>query len=148
MTHQRSSRHLLFDANSLLLVIRSEEEARSASIIEDSNILDLTTYEIGNSVWNELELLKFLSAEESKSLKENIGSVLSRMQKLFVGPIEFSEVLEIARAEKKTFYDSSYIYVAKRDNLTLVTEDRKLFKTAEKYVPAKSVHELLVKDGT
>ena len=53
----KSPRHLLLDANSLLLLIRSDEEARTVKspIIEDSKILDLTVYEIGNGVWKELE---------------------------------------------------------------------------------------------
>jgi predicted nucleic acid-binding protein len=145
----KSVSHLLIDANSLLLLIRSNEEARTKSpIIEDSKILDLTPYEIGNGLWKESELLKSLSPEEAESLTNDVSLILSSLEKLFVEPSELSNVLNIARSEKKTFYDSSYIYVAKREKMTLVTEDQTLSKVARKHVRCVSVRELIAGRGS
>ncbi len=141
----KSTRNLLLDANSFLLLIRSDEHARTVKspIIGNSKILDLTVYEIGNALWKELELLKSLKMEDAERLANAVNLVMTNMEKLFVGASEFSDVMSIARAEKKTFYDSSYIYIAKREKMMLVTEDRGLSKVAQKYIGTVSVRELI-----
>jgi len=40
--------------------------------------------------------------------------------------------MKLATKLKLTFYDSSYLYVAKKLNLTLITEDMELKNKAEK----------------
>ena len=136
---------MLLDANSLLLLVRSAVQNRhtKSRIIQDSKILDLTSYEAGNGIWKESELLKTLSAEEAIRLAENISLVLSTLEKSTVEAAEFFFVLNIAKAERTTFYDSSYVYVAKRDKLTLITEDQRLSKVARKYVKTATVREIL-----
>jgi len=136
---------LLLDANSLLYLIRSSEEARAvkARILEDSKILDLTLYELGNSVWKESELTKLLSLDDAGKLGQDLSLVLSNLEKMSIAGVELPAVLEIAKAERKTFYDSSYIYVAKREKMTLVTEDQSLSKTARKHVRTVSIREVI-----
>ena len=46
------------------------------------------------------------------------------------------EVLTLALKENITVYDASYMYVAMRDNLILVTDDQKLRNKASRYVKA------------
>ncbi|MFI5421798.1 MAG: type II toxin-antitoxin system VapC family toxin [Nitrososphaerales archaeon] len=145
-----SGRGFLLDANSLLLLIRSDIEARSVKsrVIQDSKILDLTTYEAGNGIWKESELLKTLSPEETNKLAVDVSLVISSLEKTYVEPSEFSLVLRIAKSERRTFYDSSYIYVAKRDNMTLITEDQTLSKIARKHVQTTTIREVLTKMKT
>ncbi|MEM2820015.1 MAG: type II toxin-antitoxin system VapC family toxin [Candidatus Bathyarchaeia archaeon] len=52
------------------------------------------------------------------------------------------EVLEIAIKEGITIYDASYIYIAVRNKLTLVTDDKKLINTAKKYTNAVTTTEI------
>jgi predicted nucleic acid-binding protein len=136
---------LLLDANSLLLLVRSDQEWGTVKfpIIESSKILDLTIYEVGNGIWKESELIRSLSPAETENLATNISVVLSNLAKSFVTPAEFNQVLTIAGAERITFYDSSYIYVAKRDKMTLVTEDQSLSKAARKHVRTMAIREII-----
>jgi predicted nucleic acid-binding protein len=138
---------LLLDANSLLLLIRSNEEARAVKfpIIEDSKILDLTVYELGNGIRKESELIRSLSPDEAEKLASDVSLVLSNLDKLAISAAEFPAVLSIAKSERKTFYDSSYIYVAKREKMTFVTEDQNLSKIARKYVNTVSISEVITK---
>ena len=46
------------------------------------------------------------------------------------------EILKIAVKENITFYDATYLYMAMKNSLTLVTDDEKLYITAKKYVKA------------
>ena len=46
------------------------------------------------------------------------------------------EILKIAVKENITFYDATYLYMAMKNSLTLVTDDEKLYITANEYVKA------------
>jgi predicted nucleic acid-binding protein len=136
----------LLDANALLILIRlgsATLQVKFSSILGSSSILDLTTYQIGNGIWKESELLKSLTPEETEKLASDLTLVLSGLERLSIEPSEFLAVLRIAKSEKKTFYDSSYIYVGKREKMTLVTEDQALAKAARKHIPTVSVRELI-----
>ncbi|MEM3974716.1 MAG: type II toxin-antitoxin system VapC family toxin, partial [Ignisphaera sp.] len=52
------------------------------------------------------------------------------------------EVMDIAVKEGVTFYDASYMYIAMRNKLTLVTDDRKLMSAARKYVNVVTTSEI------
>ncbi len=52
------------------------------------------------------------------------------------------EVMDIAVKEGVTFYDASYMYIALRNKLTLVTDDRKLMSAARKYVNVVTTSEI------
>jgi predicted nucleic acid-binding protein len=116
-------------------------------IIQNSRILDLTIYEAGNAIWKESEFLKTLSSEETQKLANSLSLILSNLEKLSVQPSEFTQVLSLAKSERRTFYDSSYIYIAKRDKMTLVTEDQNLSKIARKHVRVVSVEQLVANLG-
>ena len=48
------------------------------------------------------------------------------------------EILDLSLREGLTIYDASYIYVAMKEKLTLVTDDAKLRQVASKYVKTLS----------
>ncbi|MEM2642515.1 MAG: type II toxin-antitoxin system VapC family toxin [Candidatus Bathyarchaeia archaeon] len=48
------------------------------------------------------------------------------------------EILEIANKTKITFYDASYVYLAKSKNLILITEDEQLLKKVTSQVNAST----------
>ncbi|MEM5833775.1 MAG: type II toxin-antitoxin system VapC family toxin [Candidatus Aenigmatarchaeota archaeon] len=52
------------------------------------------------------------------------------------------EVIDIAVREGVTFCDASYMYIALRNKLTLVTDDRKLMSVARKYVNVVTTSEI------
>ncbi len=78
----------------------------------------------------------------------NLDLVLQSLEKVFVNPSEMQHVLNIATSERETFYDSSYIYVAKREEFTLVTDDQRLSKNAKKYVQTASIREIMPREKT
>jgi predicted nucleic acid-binding protein len=60
------------------------------------------------------------------------------MKELGLRDTSLASVMSIAKDERTTFYDSSYIAIAKARALTLVTDDRRLSKVASRYVNVKS----------
>ena len=54
-------------------------------------------------------------------------------------PDSFEKILEIAKTEKLTFYDSSYIHFAKEKELKLITEDKELKVKAQKHVNVQTI---------
>ena len=60
------------------------------------------------------------------------------MERLDSQSSSFEKILEIAKTEKLTFYDSSYIHFAKEKALQLLTEDKELRAKAQKYVKAQN----------
>ena len=98
-------------------------------------ILDLTSYEIGNVLWMEFKLGRIKDLDTVSHLFQQIINIIT---KEIIDNIK--EVLKIAISKDLTFYDSSYIYVAERSNLTLVTEDKELLS---KYTRAINTEKLL-----
>jgi len=90
-------------------------------------ILDLTVYEVGNTVWKEYRKGRIGDpALVIKMFKE----VMEGMEKLDIGE-EILEAFDIAVKSNITFYDASYICVARKHGLKLVTEDLDLLKFPE-----------------
>ena len=119
----------LFDASALVnLAINGGSKAADA-IAEGSGI-SLTFYEIGNSVWKLHYLLKKLSHDDAKSLLETSLQLFGRLDILNLTASDAIQVEELASVRKVTFYDSSYLYAAKKNKLALVTDDERLTRAA------------------
>jgi predicted nucleic acid-binding protein len=129
----------LLDASSLMLLIKKADVKLTVQCLQDSLILDLTFYEVGNAVWKESTLLKFLTLEEAKRLGTMAQTVLSKIDHVTHEGEDFQKILEIAQDEKLSFYDSSYVFFAKQRGLPLVTEDKKLEMKAKKHVAVQTL---------
>ena len=106
-------------------------------------ILDLTFYEIGNAIWKESALTKFLTPQEAEKLGTMTQTVLAKINRVTCEAESFQKILKIAQTEKLSYYDSSYLYTAKETNLPLITEDKELRTKAQKHVDARTVSTLL-----
>ena len=71
-----------------------------------------------------------------------MGKTLGALERIAPSSPDFSNILDIAVKERLTFYDASYIYLAKKSVLTLVTHDDTLSKIAKKYVKTVSVTDI------
>jgi predicted nucleic acid-binding protein len=71
-----------------------------------------------------------------------LRTILLRTKALSVEAHDLSKVAEVAEKERITFYDASYITVAKVRNLTLVTEDTRLAKAASDHTKTTSGKDL------
>lgn len=129
----------LLDASSLMLLIKKADVKLTVECLQDSLILNLTFYEVGNAVWKESTLLKFLTPEEAKRLGTMAQTVLAKIDQVTNEDGDFQKILEIAQHEKLSFYDSSYVFFAKQRGLPLVTEDKELQMKAKKHVDVRTI---------
>jgi len=127
---------LLFDASSIINMCGRG----MVDILVRGYTLDLALYEIGNAVWKHVYVFRRVSLENSLTVLDALVMVLGKMKRLKVeSPLE---VLKLAVEEGLTFYDASYLYMALKNGMILVTDDAYLRKVARKYVKAFSSREL------
>lgn len=121
----------LYDTSALLNVLLSKG-SKSLPLLSGQGVLDLTTYEIGNSIWKMSSLQKKITKEDACSLLDTCLKVRSSMNVLDIKELE-AEVKELSIKTKQSFYDSAYLVVAKKYGIELITDDKKLQKTALDY---------------
>ena len=133
----------LLDASAFMFLIKKSNAKSVIECLQDSIVLDLTYYEVGNAIWKESTLTKFLTPEDSKTLEKVAQTILMKTDRITIEAAVFQKILEIAKNEKLSFYDSSYIYFAKEKDLKLITEDKQLKAKAQKYVDVQTITTLL-----
>ena len=133
----------LLDASSLMFLLRNSHTEKAIESLLDSLILDLTYYEVGNAIWKESILTRFITPEESKTMERLVQEILRETERVTFEMESFQKILEIAKAEKLSFYDSSYIHFAKQGGLKLITEDKQLKAKAQRHVGVQTMNTLL-----
>jgi len=118
---------LLFDASAIINIC-----SRGGAEKLQGYTSSLAVYEIGNAIWRQIYQRSKLSMEEGVKALDVLHEVLENLEKLEM--IDPEEVLKMAVNEGLTFYDASHLYLAVKNNLTLVTDDEKLYRIAEKYI--------------
>jgi len=93
-------------------------------------------YEACNSLWKLAALLKTISLKDAVDVATTLKDLTTRniIQPVNFIKLDFSSTLKKASEEQLTFYDTSYITTAESTKAILVTEDKKLRKTASKFV--------------
>lgn len=132
----------LFDASSIVKALKQKR----LDVLAGNYTQTLAIYEILNALWKETAVLREgtrLNLDEALKLVEVIAEVLDYMVILSIRGLE-KEILKLAVEIRLPVYDSSYITLARRDNLTLVTEDGKLRRTASAIVKTISLDNLEV----
>lgn len=126
---------LLFDYGEKVLDIASEVSLY---------LMDLTIYEVGNSLWKLAFLLKMISLKDAVEVVEVLESLVKKrfIEIVYFNELSLPKLVKLAVAEGLTFYDSSYIAAAEKLNSVLVTEDRELREEAKKYVKTMSYEQL------
>ena len=118
----------LFDASAIMLLAKKYPSKASATL-EDEYLLDLTIYEVGNAIW---KLNKLINKSDKSSAIEAIDQAYYLTAMMEILKIEGVKghtcTMELAFDGNLSFYDSAYLQVAKRNDLTLVTEDERLLK--------------------
>ncbi|MCI4457487.1 MAG: type II toxin-antitoxin system VapC family toxin [Desulfurococcaceae archaeon] len=89
--------------------------------------LDLTKYEIGNVIWKEFKKNKI---KDLLVVLQMFKEILSEINELSINK-DLDEVEKISIENNMTFYDASYIYIARKHRLKIVTEDKDLLKFKE-----------------
>jgi predicted nucleic acid-binding protein len=131
----------LFDASSFIKALKLGRP----EVLVDNYVQWLTIYEVLNALWREAYLLKLASTDKVLQLVDVVVDVARYMRILGISSLE-KEVLRTSMELGLTAYDASYIVLAQRYGLTLVTEDRKLMSRAQKYVNVTPLDALLSRD--
>jgi predicted nucleic acid-binding protein len=126
-----------------MFLLRNSHTEKAIESLLDSLILDLTYYEVGNAIWKESILTRFITPEESKTMERLVQEILRETERVTFEMESFQKILEIAKAEKLSFYDSSYIHFAKQGGLKLITEDKQLKAKAQRHVGVQTMNTLL-----
>jgi predicted nucleic acid-binding protein len=134
----------LLDTSSLMLLMKTANLKTQLDFLQTSYLLDLTFYEVGNALWKETCLTKFITKNEAPTLQKNIQIVLTKTDKICCETTDFQKISEIAETENLSFYDSSYLFISQEKGLILVTEDKKLSSKAEKHIEVKNIATLSV----
>jgi len=134
----------LLDTSSLMLLMKTANLKTQLNFLQTSYLLDLTFYEVGNALWKETCLTKFITKNEAQTLQKNIQIVLTKTDKICCETTDFYKISEIADTENLSFYDSSYLFISQEKGLILVTEDKKLSSKAEKHIEVKNIATLSV----
>ncbi len=125
----------LFDSSAIINLCNREK----ASKLFNEWTLDLTIYELGSATWK-LTRIRKIKPEEAFTVLEALTGIYGKMRKTKIKNHE--KTLKIALKENLTFYDAAYISVAIENNLTLITDDEKLYKAARKYTKVLRSHEV------
>ncbi len=124
---------MLFDASSLIAVIIIHGR-HAIDILREQATLTLAAYEIGNAVWRKTVLKAEISLEEAVAKLARLEELFKLMRVYHPESKEdFAEILRVAARLKTTFYDSAYLYFAKKLRARLVTEDRRLMRAAGEF---------------
>ena len=131
--------------SSTIAIIFKRLKGEAVDVLEENIMLDLAFYELGNMIWKECTLKNLISLEEGINRAGQLAKVLEVVEAAKIRSSEdFKEVMRLATELRLTFYDTSYLQVAKKRNLPLVTEDRELRdKARQAGVKAVTVSELL-----
>jgi predicted nucleic acid-binding protein len=127
----------LFDASSFVKALKL---GKLEHLIK-SHIQWLTLYEVMNALWKESCLAKAIPVDKALQLMDIIVQIAKHMKILDISGLEV-ETLDTAIKLKLTAYDASYIALAKRYNLILVTEDAELKIKAQQLVKTLSIDEI------
>lgn len=132
------SKRYLFDASSLIYALKQAKP----DVLIDNYIQWLTIYEVLNGLWKEAYLVKSISSQEATSLVQLFKSAIEFMKILDPRGLE-DEIFKIAYRLGLTIYDASYIVLADKNKLVLITEDLKLREKAGKLIEVHSLEEIL-----
>jgi predicted nucleic acid-binding protein len=105
--------------------------------LKNGFISDLTFYEVGNAIWKSVSR-ELLTEKEARKLLEIFGEVAKILNVAVLEKEKMYNVLKISVKESITFYDASYIFLAVKNGLDLVTDDEKLRNVAGKYLKVYS----------
>ncbi len=93
--------------------------------------MDLILFEIGNVLTKRNdEKINNMPIEKIVELPKFIASVLQGVFRLEISRSEITGIPAMPINSGTTFYDSAFMYVCRRENHGLVTEDQKLQKKA------------------
>ena len=130
----------IFDSSAIFKAIKENK----IEVLTGNYTIELARYEIGNILWKKYALQRKATSQELKNLTKLTKDTLNIMEILQISCHE-EEILNTATKLKLTFYDASYTFYAKAEELMLITEDTELLKKATSYTKASKLDDILQK---
>ena len=94
-------------------------------LIEESIFPDLILYEIGSYLRNYKEIKK-VSNNETKEMTELFNYIIGKAK---IEGIKLNyEILDLSIKENLSYHDAVYLYLAKKHNLILISDDKDLIE--------------------
>ena len=118
----------LYDASAIMNLLT---DPKRVSVLAGNSVLDLTLYEIGNAIWKKMRADQ-KPLTDCIIIMQHVLIILKSMKSLNVLNVE-QDVLTVADKYNMTYYDTAYMVVAMKNNLELVTDDKKMKKSAIEY---------------
>ena len=132
----------LFDTSSIINIIKHLGK-NAINFLRNNYVLDLTIYEIGNVIWKETVLLRYLTENEASTMYEDVLWTINNYMNI-IRPRSPEMVLKLAMKIRLAYYDVVYVTTASEEDLTLVTDDKRLIKKIDDN--RRAIIELLRKD--
>lgn len=131
----------LFDASSVVdMLIGESGSDLDVRILFDEYMLDLTMYEVANSLWKIGMVNDNLTDDELEDAIDILDRLGTEMRLSTVINENLPPTMDVAQANGLTFYDAAYLATAERNDLTLVTEDSALRDSArDQDIPVDNV---------
>jgi predicted nucleic acid-binding protein len=101
--------------------------------LEECAVISLTEYELGNVLWKEAKR----NGIDFKLAAEVFSEALLELKKFSITSI--NDVLTLALERNLTFYDASYAFIAEKEGLKLVTEDKDLLKKCKSAIKTTEI---------
>lgn len=109
------------------------------SILGGNYTAILSKFELGNVIWKEVTIFKGITEDEGEKLYQFLLKVLETMN---LEDLKYNEVEKIGIKNRISFYDASYVWLARNLSLPLITEDEKLRKKVSGFVNVMSLEEI------
>ena len=101
-------------------------------------VSSLTEYELGNVLWKEAKTKDI----DFNAAAQIFSEALSEMKKISINGA--GEALKIAVERNLTFYDASYVCIAEKEGLKLVTEDAEILSKCRLAVKTEDANDIQV----
>ncbi|MBO3833180.1 MAG: type II toxin-antitoxin system VapC family toxin [Candidatus Brockarchaeota archaeon] len=129
----------LFDASSLVYALKLKQ----LDFLDENYVQWLTVYEVLNGIWKEAFLLGKLDVGKAVEFASTlVAEALGLLNILEPRGCE-REIMEVALKHGITAYDASYVVLAEKHGLVLVTEDKEFRRKAGRIVKIIGFEETL-----
>ncbi|MHB1811951.1 MAG: type II toxin-antitoxin system VapC family toxin [Thermoplasmataceae archaeon] len=120
----------LMDSSSLFKAFFIHSEMK-IGVLRNSSISELTIFEVGNVLWKKRdENLMSIPESDLYQVAQRIESVIAFLVRSPISSNELTSIFRLSLETGLTFYDASYLHLARRDGKILITEDKKLSKAS------------------
>ena len=133
----------LFDASAIVNLVKRG----ATKILEKGKTLDLALYESLNAILKELTKLRRIDEKTASEYVELLSQIFKLLKVESIRSEEIKNVFNLALKEGLTIYDASYLHVAIRENLVLVTDDQELKNKASRHIKVLTTEELVETEG-